>query len=183
VIGSRQHFGLTAGIGDGRRERLFDVHASILNWSDAFFFDGIVRRMSTSNDPSKTSKNVITGKATILALDPLTGGQDDAAIAGPTFRADNIRLPHAPNMRPESPVCHHFQPLSGRDFGYIRSPVDAPVDVYAVTGWDANKVVRVTDDVFSERAKGLGDIGTTELMPGVYANIGYQGFEIDFDGQ
>ena len=57
------------------------------------------------------------------------------------------------------------------------------VDIYAVTGWDANKVVRVTDDVFSERPKGLGDIGTTELMPGVYANIDYQGFEIDFDGQ
>jgi hypothetical protein len=57
----------------------------------------------------KNGSTNTNGQATILALDPLTGGQDDAVIAGPTFRADNIGFPHAPNMRPESPVCHHFR--------------------------------------------------------------------------
>jgi hypothetical protein len=36
----------------------------------------------------------------MLALDPLTGGQDDAVIAGPTFRANNIGFPHAPEYAP-----------------------------------------------------------------------------------
>jgi hypothetical protein len=60
-----------------------------------FFFDGTVRRISTFERSVENLKNVITGQATILALAPLTGGQDDAVIAGPTFRADNIGFPHA----------------------------------------------------------------------------------------
>ena len=43
-------------------------------------------------------KEVITGQAMILALSPLTGGNDDAAIPGAAHGTDNICFPHLLSM-------------------------------------------------------------------------------------
>jgi hypothetical protein len=43
-------------------------------------------------------KDVITGQATILALCPLRGGYDDAAITCAALGTDNIGFPHRQSM-------------------------------------------------------------------------------------
>jgi hypothetical protein len=53
--------------------------------------------------------------------------------------------------------------------------------IYALTGWDADRVVHTTDEIIKNRPRGLGDIKTTELMPGAYASIDFTIFEIDLD--
>jgi hypothetical protein len=53
--------------------------------------------------------------------------------------------------------------------------------IYTLTGWDADRVVHTTDEIIRNRPRGLGDIKSTELMPGVYANIAFNAFEIDLD--
>lgn len=75
----------------------------------------------------------------------------------------------------------------------VLSDIDAPgasvhptfdliaASIYAYTGWDADKVVRITDEVLKNRPRGMGDIKPTELLPGAYAKIAYISFAIELD--
>ncbi len=53
--------------------------------------------------------------------------------------------------------------------------------IYAYTGWDADKVIRITDEVLKNRPRSMGDIKPTELAPGAYAKIAYSMFAIELD--
>lgn len=53
--------------------------------------------------------------------------------------------------------------------------------IYAFTGWDADKVIRVTDEVLKSQSRDMGDIKVTELSPGAYAKIAFSSFAIELD--
>ena len=53
--------------------------------------------------------------------------------------------------------------------------------IYAFTGWDADKVVRTTNEVLENRSRDMADIVNTELAPGAYAQIAFSAFTIQLD--
>ncbi|SRR6266404_2133392 len=76
----------------------------------------------------------------------------------------------------------------------VSSDIDTPVvsflhptfdliaaSIYAYTGWDAEKVVRITDQVLKNRPRDMADIKPTELSSGAYAKIAYTSFAIELD--
>jgi len=79
----------------------------------------------------------------------------------------------------------------GDSFREISTDLDVPTgpshptfdlvaaSIYAFTGWEADKVVRKADELLKSRPRGLGDIQTTELLPGAYVQIEHMGFTIE----
>ncbi len=53
--------------------------------------------------------------------------------------------------------------------------------IYAFTGWDADKVVRTTNEVLKNRSRDMANIKNTELSPGAYAKIAFSVFAIELD--
>jgi hypothetical protein len=53
-------------------------------------------------------------------------------------------------------------------------------DIYAFTGWEADKVIRTADELLKHRPHAMGDVQTTEFS-GAYVHIEYMGFTIGFD--
>jgi hypothetical protein len=53
--------------------------------------------------------------------------------------------------------------------------------IYAYTGWDAGKVVRIADEVLKGRSHTVGEITITELTPGAYAKIVTVSFAVEVD--
>jgi hypothetical protein len=80
----------------------------------------------------------------------------------------------------------------GAKFDYIVANIDGPegpahptfdmiaASIYAYTGWDADKVVRFTNEVIKKRSP-IGRIKSTELFPGAYVNIANVSFTIEPD--
>jgi hypothetical protein len=78
----------------------------------------------------------------------------------------------------------------GPKFDYIAADIDAPdhpphptfdlvaASIYAVTGWEADKVVRVANEVLRDRPSDIGKFKTVELWPGLYLEIEQVGFDI-----
>ena len=71
---------------------------------------------------------------------------------------------------------------SGQRFDYVAADIDTPAasllhptfdliaaSIYAFTGWDADKVIRTTNEVLKNRSRDMADIKITELSPGAYA--------------
>jgi hypothetical protein len=82
----------------------------------------------------------------------------------------------------------------GPKFDYVAADIDAPnsslhptfdlvaASIYAFTGWEADKVVQVANEVLKDRPTGyVGDFKTVELRPGAYAQIETVGFSITLD--
>ena len=79
---------------------------------------------------------------------------------------------------------------NGPKFDHVAADVDAPngpphptfdlvaASIYAVTGWEADKVVRVANEVLRDRPSDIGKFKTVELWPGLYLQIAQVGFDI-----
>jgi hypothetical protein len=78
-------------------------------------------------------------------------------------------------------------------FLFVVTEIDAPTgslhpsfdlvaaDIYGLTGWSADKVVKIAGEVLKSRSLELGGIKATELLPGMYAKAAYMSLLIEGD--
>jgi hypothetical protein len=60
----------------------------------------------------------------------------------------------------------------------IRNLLKVAASIYAVTGWEADKVARVANEALRDRPSEIGKFKTMELTPGLYLEIEQVGFDI-----
>jgi hypothetical protein len=83
----------------------------------------------------------------------------------------------------------------GPKFDYVASDIDPPehpaqpsfeliaASIYAFTGWEADKVFRVANEVLTNRSTVTGGLKNTELWPGAYTEIDQVRFSIFLEKQ
>jgi hypothetical protein len=77
----------------------------------------------------------------------------------------------------------------GTKFDYVAADIDGPngpvhptfdliaASIYAFTGWEADKVIRTTNEVLKNRSRVMSEIKNSEL-PGGFTEIDFTGFSI-----